>query len=258
MIISGIKLQRSFIYNLYINHIYEFITSFYNISIKNKENIHLGDTSCIYISRHTTHNWELLLGLFTINKISKKPVRGLGHYLIYLMAPYYLLLGIVVGNRQIANSLIKNGEYLFIIPGGMEEMTFGGDLFYKTYWLSKSKKYKTGFARLAIDNNIPVIPVHGRGCEFMVFSPVSYLASKLSIQKKYSNFMNSVKCDMLYTMMFYLKAIITFIFCGLFVIPMPANIELIIGDKIEKKEGEDILSFTKRCEHGLNKLLDSN
>ncbi len=257
MIIPGEKLKESIVYKLFINYIYQIITSFYKIRIKNKENIHNGDSSCIYISRHSLHNWELLIGLFTINKFSKKPVRGLGHYLIYIMAPYYVLLGVVVGNRKTAERLINGGEYLFIIPGGMEEMTFGKDNFYKTYWYSKSRKYKTGFAKLAVENNIPVVPIHGRNCEFMVFSPIAYLADKLNIQTTYSNIMENVKSDLAFKILFYIKAIFTFIFCGLLVIPVPTNIELIVGEKIEKRENETALQFAKRCEIGLNVLLSN-
>lgn len=255
MIISGDNLKQSLFYKFFINYIYTAITSFYNIKIKNKDNIYNGDKSCIYISRHTSHNWELLLGLFTINKISKKPVRGLGHYLIYITAPYYLLLGIVIGRRNLANQMIKMGEYLFIIPGGMEEMTMCGNSFYKCYWMSKSKKYKTGFARLAYENNLPVIPIHGKNCEFMVFSPFAYIATKLNIQTIYSNYMQKIESLFIYKILFFIKAIFTFIFCGILVIPIPTKIELIIGKKIERNENESVVEFTKRCEQALNELL---
>lgn len=74
-------------YKLYIITIYKLVTKLYSIEIENKENLFSGDKSCIYISRHTTHNWELLLGLLTLNQHSKKIIRGLGHYLIYTLCP---------------------------------------------------------------------------------------------------------------------------------------------------------------------------
>lgn len=111
------EVQNSVFYSFFINYLYNILVLFYPITIINKDNIYNNtDKSCIYISRHTTHNFELLLGLFTINKFSKKPIRGLGHYLIYILCPWYLLLGIVIGTRKTAELLIKNKEYLFIIP----------------------------------------------------------------------------------------------------------------------------------------------
>lgn len=84
-------ISNGFFYNFFINYIYPFIILFYPINIINKDNIYKNlDKSCIYISRHTLHNYELLLGLFTLNKQSPKVIRGLGHYLIYIMCPWYL------------------------------------------------------------------------------------------------------------------------------------------------------------------------
>ncbi len=97
-------------------------------------------TRRVYISRHSLHNWELLIGLSTINKLSKKPVRG---------------------------------------------------------------------------------------------------------------------SDLVFKILFYIKAIFTFIFCGLLTIPVLTHIELIVGEKIEKKENETVLQFVKRCEIGLNEPLSN-
>ena len=115
------NIQNSIYYKLFLNYIYPLIILYYPINIINKNNIYKNlDKSCIYISRHTLHNYELLLGLFTINNYSPKVIRGLGHYLIYIMCPWYLLLGIIIGTKKNAEMLIKNNEYLFIIPGGGE------------------------------------------------------------------------------------------------------------------------------------------
>lgn len=254
-----IEVQNSIFYSFFINYLYHILVLFYPITIINKDNIYNNlDKSCIYISRHTTHNFELLLGLFTINKFSKKPIRGLGHYLIYILCPWYLLLGIKIGTRKTAELLIKNKEYLFIIPGGAEEMTFGSESFYKTYWYSKSKKYKTGFAQLAYDNNLPIIPIHGKNIEFMVFSPIIYITNKMQLTKLFNYLMNQINNATLYKLLFYIKMVCTMIFGSILVIPIPTKIYLIIGNHIYKKEKESLVNFTYRCEIELNKLLKEN
>jgi hypothetical protein len=250
------QIEEFIFYKFFIYFIYPLITFFYPISIKNIENIHNQNNSCIYISRHTTHNFELLLGLFTINKYSSKTVRGLGHFLIYILCPWYLLLGVVVGSRYNAEYLIKNNEYLFIIPGGAEEMTYGSESFYNTFWISKSKKYKTGFSNLAVKYNIPVIPIHGKNVEFMVFSPIIYISNKLKLTKLF-DFLHK-KCSnlVLYKLLYYIKFISTVIFGSIFIIPIPTNITLIIGNPITKKNNEDLITFTKRCESELNRIIN--
>lgn len=250
------QIQQGLFYKLFNNVLYYILTLFYPITIINKENIYNEDNSCIYISRHTTHNYELLLGLFTINKYSRKTIRGLGHYLIYFMCPWYLLLGIVIGTRQNAEQLIKNDEYLFIIPGGGEEMTYGSENFYKTYWYSKSQKYKTGFAKLAFDNNLPIIPIHGKNIEYMIFSPIIYITNKLRLTKLFDLFHNYFYNYLtIYKLLFYIKMVFTVIFGCILIIPIPTKIYLIIGNHIYKKKNETLIEFTYRCELELNRLL---
>ena len=252
------NIKKSFFYNLFIKYIYPIILLYYPIKIINKQNIYQNQNkSCIYISRHTLHNYELLLGLFTLNKYSPKVVRGFGHYLIYIMCPWYLLLGIVIGTKNTAKKLIKNNEYLFIIPGGGEEMTFGSTNFYKTYWYSKSKKYKTGFAKLAYENNLAIIPIHGRNVEYMVFMPFIYIASKLQLTNLYHILMININNIFIYKILFYIKMVFTLIFGSLLVIPIPTKIELIIGDHIYTKNNETLIQFTKRCEYELNKIINN-
>ena len=256
MVILSNHIKRSIFYNFFIKYIYPTIILFYPINIKNKENIYQNvDKSCIYISRHTLHNYELLLGLFTLNINSPKVIRGFGHYLTYILCPWYLLLGIVVGTKKTAEFLIKNNEFLFIIPGGGEEMTFGHENFYKTYWNSKSKKYKTGFAKLAYDNNLAVIPIHGKNVEYMIFMPFIYIANKISITKLYHYLMININNLIIYKILFYIKMVFTLIFGSILVIPISINIELIIGKHIYKADNETLIEFTKRCEKELNLLI---
>lgn len=256
MVYLSNNIKRSIFYNFFIKYIYPIIILFYPINIKNKENIYQNvDKSCIYISRHTLHNYELLLGLFTLNINSPKVIRGLGHYLIYLLCPWYLLLGIVVGTKKTAEFLIKNNEFLFIIPGGGEEMTFGHENFYQTYWFDKSKKYKTGFAKLAYDNNLAVIPIHGKNVEYMIFAPFIYITNRLAITKLYHNLMININNLFIFKILFYIKMVFTIIFGSILVIPIPTNIELIIGNHIYKEDNETLIEYTKRCETELNRLI---
>lgn len=249
---------NSFYYQFFINYIYKILIIFYPIKIINKENIYNDNKSCIYISRHTSHNYELLLGLFTINKYSNKPIRGLAHFLIYFICPWYLLLGIVIGSRKNAERLIQNNEYLFIIPGGAEEMTFGSESFYKTYWYSKSKKYKTGFAELAYNNDIPIIPIHGQNIEFMVFSPIIYIFNKLKLTKLFDFILNNINNKFLYKILFYIKMFFSAFFGSFLVIPIPTKINLKIGKHIYKHKNESLINYTYRCEIELNKLINSH
>lgn len=255
------EIQESISFKIYNSIVNNIFYKFYPFNIINKENVYNGERSCIYIGRHSTHNWELILGLFTFNKHSCKIIRGLGHYIIFLFCPWYILAGVVIGTRKLAQQLIDNNEYLFILPGGGEEMTFGSENANKTFWISKSKKYKTGFAKLAYDNNIPVIPVASKNVEYMLFQPFIIIANLLYITKLYEMLMNSIDTDKygfkLYHFLFYFKMWCTSFFGSMLVIPIPQTINIKIGKHIYKNEDEDVLTFAKRCENELNTILQN-
>lgn len=251
------QIQNTWFFKFYKNVVMQLIHIYYPTKLTNPENIYDGPKSCIYISRHTTHNWELLIGLFAINAVSKKVIRGLGHYLIYILCPWYIPLGVVVGTRDNANKLIQSNEHLFIIPGGGEEMTFGSNNSLKTFWYSKSRKYKTGFAKLAYDNNLPIIPVHGKNTEIMVFAPFIILANYIGLTKLFHYLMVNTKSNNVYKYLFILKMFCSTIFGSILVIPVPKKINMHIGKRIYKKEDEDLETFTRRCESELNLLIQS-
>lgn len=55
------QIQNNYLYKYFLNIIYPILILFYPIQIKNLENIYKEfDKSCIYISRHTSHNYEIL------------------------------------------------------------------------------------------------------------------------------------------------------------------------------------------------------
>jgi hypothetical protein len=59
----------------------------------------------------------------------------------------------------------------------------------------------------------------------------------------------------IYKILFYIKMIFTVICGSILVIPIPVNIELIIGNHIYKEENETLVEFTKRCEKELNIII---
>ncbi len=257
--------RKSIFYRLFEEILIPIASLWYQVEIINPENVYDGNTSCIYISRHTTHNWELLLGLFALNAYSKKVIRGLGHYLIYFLCPWYVLAGVVIGNRRNAEHLISKDEYLFIIPGGGEEMTYGSENVDNVYWESKSKKYKTGFAKLAYDSNIPVIPIHASGVKYMVWQPFIVLANALGITEMYDSVMQDTDSLVLYKWLYYVKMLFCVVFGSILVIPLPCKIKIYIGVPIYRCEESacqspyqhdmNVIEFAKRCEAGLRTAI---
>ena len=85
--------------------------------------------------------------------------------------------------------------------------------------------------------------------------PFIYIANKLQLTKKYHILMMNINNIFIYKILFYIKMVFTLIFGSILVIPIPINIELIIGNHIYKKENETLIEFTKRCEYELNRII---
>ncbi len=253
MIQSGKDVEHNILFLFVLNFIYPLMIKFYSIKIIGEENININDKPVMFISKHTTHNYDLIPGLFTLYKELKKPVRGLGHFLIYLLCPHYIKLGIVIGDRYLAEKLIENNESISVIPGGAEEMISSLIEPNKLNWISKSGKYKTGFARLAIKYDIDIIPIAAKNIEYMVFSPILYLIHQTDLITRFNTIMNN--SGEYYFILFYIKVLFTIIFCSVLVIPIPVPLTFIIGSPIKKNKDETLLNYTKRCEFELQNLI---
>lgn len=252
MIQSGKEITNNFLFWFIYNYFQPFVYKFYNIKIINKENL-FHDKPVIFISKHTSHNYDIIPGLLTFYKELKKPIRGLGHRLNYLICPYYNKLGVVVGNRENAEYLIKNNENIYIIPGGSEEMISSLSKPNVVNWISKSGKFKVGFAKLAMDCNIDIVPISAKNINYMVFSPVMYLVNKTNLIYKFDKLMdNSGK---FYIILFYIKVLFTLIFASVLVIPIPVSITFLIGVPVKKYEDDTLLEYTERCENDLQNLI---
>ena len=255
MIQLGKDVEYNYLFLFILNCIYPFLKIFYSIKIIDKENL-INDRPIMFISKHTTHNYDLIPGLFTLYKEIKKPVRGLGHFLVYLLCPHYIKLGIVVGDRHTAEKLTKRNENISVIPGGAEEMISSVINPNKVNWISKSGKYKTGFARLSIQYEYDIVPIAAKNIEYMVFSPILYIIKKTYLITIFNTLMNKYEnSPNVYIILFYIKAIFTVLFCSILVIPIPVPITFIIGNPIKKNKDETLIEYTKRCEISLQHLI---
>lgn len=66
--------------------------------------------------------------------------------------------GAVVGSRENCQKLMQQKQHILVFPGGTNEMLKKKGDEYKLIW-----KERYGFARLAIENEYPIVPVSGLG-----------------------------------------------------------------------------------------------
>jgi 1-acyl-sn-glycerol-3-phosphate acyltransferase len=119
-------------------------------------------------------------------------VRGLGdhnHFAIPLWRDLLRKIGAVRGTREICARLFEAGEAVLVFPGGGREVMKHKHERYQLIW-----KERIGFARMAIEYGVPIVPFASVGVEDMfeivadaddlMRSPVGRLLRKLGIDEQ--------------------------------------------------------------------------
>jgi 1-acyl-sn-glycerol-3-phosphate acyltransferase len=105
-----------------------------------------------------------LLGLELYEKTGRL-VRGLGdhnHFALPIWRDLLHRFGVVRGTRENCAQLFQRGEAVLVFPGGGREVMKHKDEKYKLIW-----KERVGFARLAIEHGVPIVPFASVGVEDM-------------------------------------------------------------------------------------------
>jgi len=105
-----------------------------------------------------------MLGLEIYEKTGRT-VRGLGdhsHFELPIWRDLLRRIGAVRGTREICARLFESGEAVLVFPGGGREVMKHKHERYQLIW-----KERIGFARLAIQHGVPIVPFASVGVEDM-------------------------------------------------------------------------------------------
>jgi hypothetical protein len=120
----------------------------------------------LLIANHTTCGIVdiPMLGLEIYEKTGRT-VRGLGdhnHFAVPVWRDLLTQIGAVRGAREICGQLLESGEAVLVFPGGGREVMKHKHERYRLIW-----KERIGFARLAIQYGVPIVPFASVGVEDM-------------------------------------------------------------------------------------------
>lgn len=110
----------------------------------------------LLVVHHSLATYDILLLGLSIFEQTGRVVRALGDRLIFKipgLKHWASSLGVVEGHPGNARELLAKGEIVMVAPGGMREALRSSHEKYHIDW-----KDRTGFAALAIDARVPVIP----------------------------------------------------------------------------------------------------
>ncbi len=147
----------------------------------------------LFVGNHTIYGGlDLpLLGL-EIYEQSGRPARGLAdhaHFAIPVWRDLLAQIGGVRGTREDCARLFEAGEQVIVFPGGSREVFRRKGEAYQLIW-----KERIGFARMAIEHGVPIVPFSSVGPDDMfeilvdandiMGSPVGTLLERLGITQK--------------------------------------------------------------------------
>jgi 1-acyl-sn-glycerol-3-phosphate acyltransferase len=147
----------------------------------------------LFVGNHTIYGGldVPMLGL-EIYEQTGRPVRGLADHVHYLIPGWRDLLsriGGVRGTRENCVRLFEEGEQVIVFPGGGREVNRRKGEAYQLIW-----KERIGFARLAIEHGVPVVPFASVGVDDMfeilvdandvMDSPVGALLRRMGIAER--------------------------------------------------------------------------
>ena len=114
---------------------------------------------------HSIYGLELPIVPLEIWRQSGRYARGLAdrmHFSVPGWRDFLSKAGAVVGSRDNCGRLLDAGEAVLVFPGGAREVAKRNHESYKLMW-----KERIGFARMAIEHQVPIVPLAVLGIEDM-------------------------------------------------------------------------------------------
>lgn len=111
----------------------------------------------ILVANHAFGVWDVALAVARIRAETGRHVWSLGEHLwwqVPLVRRVAGAVGIVDGTPDNADALLRGGELVLVLPGGLREALKPRELRYRLLW-----GHRYGFVRAAMRNKAPIVPI---------------------------------------------------------------------------------------------------
>ncbi|CAF1000975.1 unnamed protein product [Adineta steineri] len=207
--------------------------------------------SCLFISRHSTHNAEITGIIVCSYYETGRVIRSLIHRQLIPFFPVLRLLGCVPGQRDTAISLLNSGFWVAVIPGGGEEAMVGHENAYEVRWPKKRK----GFVHVATEAQAPIVPTFLANQEEMRWNPILFFWNLFGLGRLYSSIL-ALNIPIFTPILNTIGEIVWFTMTWI-QIPIPAKLTLYIGDPISYDTSKDsIEDIVERSRNNLQALIN--
>lgn len=143
------------------------------------------DTPCLVVANHGfggVVDLNVAATLIALDEHTDRPVRGLGHELIWTLGVGGLVerVGGIRANREAALDALDAGYHVLVFPGGDLDAA-------KPFTRRNDVNFfgRNGFAALAIEADVPIVPVvvAGAGESVLVLSDGTALSRRLGLKR---------------------------------------------------------------------------
>lgn len=182
----------------------------------------------ILVANHAFGFWDLALAVARIRAVTGRTVFTLGEHLWWRVPFVRRLatsLGIVDGTAENVDSLLRAGELVLVLPGGLRESLKPHELQYRLLW-----GHRYGFVRAAQRNHVPLVPLACLGGDEVV----DLVGDAYARGRR-----------------FHLP------------IPLPrpahlhrASLRFVIGEPIDVPDGRDVKSVRREVEGALHEIIE--
>lgn len=192
-------------------------------------------------------------GLFLVHYYRQRgyddPIYILAHDILFKHPRMNALLrsvGIVPARRETARQVLEAGHKLLVFPGG--------DLETLRPYRDRAKVVlagRTGFAKLALEHDVPIVPVVSAGSHetLIVLSQGRRIAKALRLPQW-------ARLHSLPIMLAFPWGVLAGPTCALPYLPLPAKVTVRLGASIEARSGTTIDKMYRRVEGTMQDMLD--
>jgi len=223
---------------------------FYAFETLGAENFPPKGQGALVISMHSTHNYDIFLHLTGMYVATGRVPRGMLHRVLFKLHPYCKYLGVIPGQRHTAKHLLQAGFLNCVLPGGSEEAMYGHE---NAYRLHPRWHDRRGFAHVAIEAGVDIIPIFMQNVEEMRFNPMFYACNKLGITRAFSRVVDmripAVSWALKQTGM-----CIWFVFAWVS-LPIPVKVTLHIGKPVKVEQGQTADQVATRAREAMEALI---
>merc|ERR1740138_173266 len=217
---------------------------FHGIEIVGAENVPK-DKGAMILGFHTTHNADILLGMFMLHRATGRAVRGMLHRTVFACLPWLKHFGLAPGDRTTAIECLRAGHITACIPGGAEEAMRGHENAYTLDWKSASGRERAGFAKAGQAAGV----VKG---EEMRFNPLFWAANRSGFTRVFMPL--TTRKGLVGQIAFQIAGFVWFS-ASLLSLPVPAKLTMVVGKPLEFGDGETAEAFAARCRAAMQELI---